>query len=235
MLRPAGMALVAILVAAPLFAAPSGRGLLGGKKPGADAAPDGETPAQSETRRRREIDELARQDVAQILRAQFGVDVDWRASSLEKLWEMRLRAAKAAELRTKHGVTVDWRRFSWDQLENMRLGIVRFQQQPRGADGLVPLGSMRATPGREVVGDPDSLIRPTFTGRVEQAGARRSRDADDVIRPTFAARRATVGPRNDPDALLPPTFAPLSRLHIGGARLPADPDALIDIALSARR
>src|SRR5262245_45099003 len=64
-------------------------------------------------RRRREVDELQRQDVAAAL-GQMGIAVDWRTTSLEQLLDMRLRAAKAAELRARFGIAVDWRRYSWE-------------------------------------------------------------------------------------------------------------------------
>jgi hypothetical protein len=126
--------------------------------PASAAASSGAPIAGSlESQRRRDLEDLQRQDVARTLlrfglsvdwqehklaeltdwrdrvevasalRADLGVEVDWRTMTLAELNDIRLRAAKSAELANALGATVDWRRYSWRQLEEIRRAIAKIQ------------------------------------------------------------------------------------------------------------
>ena len=165
----------------------------------------------TEARRREEIDALQRQDIADALKKHFNIDVDWRTTPLDKLIDIRVRAAKAADLQPRLGVSVDWQRYSWIELEALRRTLLSFEQLPQrgGPDRATPAtpqtsaavaaagGERRmrwcgrpsrcrqpARAGRST--DPDGIISPTFTGRSEAPAE--TRDPDGVIRPTFAVR-----------------------------------------------
>jgi len=225
--------------AAPAVAAPPA----GGARPAARTTAADPRPAETDARRREEIDALQRQDVAEALKKHFNIDVDWRKTPLDRLLDIRLRAAKAAELQQRLGVSVDWQRYSWIELEALRRTLISFERyrdehaQPvaaaparqdlrpvaGGDDGLVrPTFKGRPAPprgGRS--GDPDGIIRPTFGGRAEAPAA--ATDPDGVIRPTFAVRPRWSSFGADPDGLIAPTFVPLRRVSTLG-----DTDGLID-------
>ena len=134
-------------------------------------------------------------DAAYALRAQYAVDVDWRVTSLRDLTDMRLRAAKAAELSSLYGVRVDWRGYSWAALEGLRRSVV---------------GLRAANPVR--THDADALAFPGSAGRPRRPGPT-PKDPDAIIEPTFAFDTPLVWSRpfgqrgkSDPDAILIPTF-----------------------------
>ena len=220
--------LVAGVWATPALAAPPGKG----QATAAPAPPAPRArPGESETRRRDEVDALQRQDVAEALKRHHNIDVDWRATPLDRLIDIRVRAAKAAELQERLGVTVDWQMYSWIELEALRRTLLSFERYrgegapttavaaaaPRApepsrapADGLVKptfKGRPAAAGGRST--DPDAIIRPTFNGRAEAPAI--ARDPDGVIRPTFAARPRWSATGIDADGLIAPTFAPFRR------------------------
>ena len=187
--------------------------------------PAGDTLA----RRRREVDELQRQDVAAAL-AQLGVAVDWRTTSLEQLLDMRLRAAKAAELRARYGITVDWRRYSWERLEGVRRTLAGMEAPaapaPRRAGGGddVMRPTFAARPARRsTAGDPDAVLTPTFAAHPAPPPVVWG-DPDAVLSPTFASRLRWPTPGQDPDGLISPTFAAVRRAP---GHASSDPDALI--------
>jgi hypothetical protein len=224
---------------APARAAPYGAGRQEAQAPPADGR--GPRSAEVEARRREEIDALQRQDVADALKKHFNITVDWRTTPLDKLIDIRVRAAKAAELQQRLGVSVDWQRFSWIELEALRRTLISIEGGPDGHvetaaaaplvsqplpppsdDGLVRptfKGRPAGKGGRST--DPDGVIRPTFTGRV--AAPSEARDPDGVIRPTFAVRPKWSSAGADPDGLITPTFAPMRRFAPIG-----DADDLID-------
>ena len=193
---------------------------------------------EADVQRRDELDAVQRQDVADALRLHFGITVDWRTTPLDRLLDIRLRAAKAADLQAKLGVVVDWQRYSWVELEALRRTLLSFESgaqrnqplPPPSADALVQpkFKPMPARPDARTLrpSDPDAIIRPTFATRPEPRY--RSGDPDAVIRPTFAARTATALARTpgtvDPDGLITPTFAPRRRFVPAAIR---DPDDLI--------
>ncbi len=197
--------------------------------PSAGPAADRETAGQVAARRRSELDELQRQDVAAAL-VQLGVGVDWRALSLEQLLDIRLRIAKVAELRTRFGIAVDWRRYNWDQLEGVRralAGLEAPRAAPRSAANdpdavLAPTFAGRRTPAT-VAGDPDAVLAPTFTAR--RAPPAVAGDPDAVLAPTFAARLRPPRGSQDPDGLMAPTFSPVRRALATSRG--DDPDALL--------
>src|SRR5215831_11202622 len=90
--------------------------------------PAGPRPAETEARRRDEVDAAQRQDVAEALKKHFNIDVDWRTTSLDRLVDIRVRAAKAAELQARLGVSVDWQRYSWIELEALRRTLISFEK-----------------------------------------------------------------------------------------------------------
>jgi hypothetical protein len=199
-------------------------------------------PGEKGVKRRDEIDTRQRQDAAEALKKHFNIDVDWRTTPLERLVDIRARAAKAAELQLRLGVSVDWQRYSWIELEALRRTLISFEhyrdqyRAPVGAaatalpeqvpdpadDGLVsPTFKDRPAtrPGRDV--DPDGIIRPTFTGRWTAPIV--ASDPDGVIRPTFLVRPRWSSVVADPDGLIAPTFVPVRRLSLGGADDLMDP------------
>ena len=96
----------------------------------------GARPADTEARRRDEIDALQRQDAADALKRHYNIDVDWRQTPLDRLIDIRVRAAKAADLQQRLGVSVDWQRYSWIELEALRRTLLSFEDY-RNADGPV--------------------------------------------------------------------------------------------------
>ena len=70
-------------------------------------------------------------------------------------------------------------------------------------------------------GDPDGILRPTFSGRTGASTV--ASDPDGVIRPTFSVRPRWSAFAADPDGLIAPTFVPYRRLSSLG-----DADDLID-------
>jgi hypothetical protein len=135
------------------------------RRPAAPGASFGaQAQAQSEALRRRDIDDMRRQDAAaalgrlgtpvawqehalrelqdwrmraeaaEALRTEHGVTVDWRQLSLDRLLDMRVRAAKAAEISAAFGVAVDWQLWSWVELEAMRRTLERMGGRSVGAD-----------------------------------------------------------------------------------------------------
>jgi hypothetical protein len=208
-------------------------------------------PAETDARRRDEIDSLQRQDAAEALKKHFNIDVDWRTTPLDRLVDIRVRAAKAAELQQRLGVSVDWERYTWIELEALRRTLISFEayrdQQggsiaaapPRpvaapvgappsrsvpalGNDGLVQPTFKAGTPPRPGRSpDPDGILRPTFTGRFGTPAA--AADPDGVIRPTFGTRPRWSAFGGDPDGLIAPTFTTYRRLSSVG-----DADDLID-------
>jgi hypothetical protein len=200
-------------------------------------------PGETDARRREEADLAQRQDAAEALKKHFNIEMDWQTTPLERLLDVRVRAAKAAELQQRLGVTVDWQRYSWIELEALRRTLLSFERyrdeqaptagsSPRGRrqppshdDGLVP-PTFKEQPatrlGRST--DPDGIIRPTFTGHATAPTV--ATDPDGVIRPTFAGRPRWSAFAGDPDGLIAPTFVPARRLSsLGDA---ADADGLID-------
>lgn len=202
-------------------------------------------PGETDARRREEADLAQRQDAAEALKKHFNIEMDWQTTPLDRLLDVRVRAAKAAELQQRLGVTVDWQRYSWIELEALRRTLLSFEryrdehaptavagsppkgrpQPPSYDDGLVPptFKEQAATRlGRST--DPDGIIRPTFTGHA--AAPTVATDPDGVIRPTFAGRPRWSAFAADPDGLIAPTFVPARRLSsLGDA---ADADGLID-------
>ena len=98
------------------------------RRPAAPAAARPGRPAETDARRRDEIDSLQRQDAAEALKKHFNIDVDWRATPLDRLVDIRVRAAKAAELQQRLGVSVEWQRYSWIELEALRRTLISFEQ-----------------------------------------------------------------------------------------------------------
>jgi len=237
------VAVLAAALAPRAQAAPPG----GGRQPGPRAAAAGARPADAAARRREEIDAVQRQDVAEALKKHFNIDVDWRTTSLDKLIDIRVRAAKAADLQARLGVSVEWQHYSWIELEALRRTLLSFEQYrngeapadpasvtaqpfvptpasppPGSANELVrPTFKVRAAgrPGRP--NDPDGIIRPNFTMRTEARAE--TRDPDGVIRPTFAVRPRSSSAGADPDGLITPTFLPVRRFAPIG-----DADDLMD-------
>src|SRR3954471_20486369 len=84
-------------------------------------------PGENDGRRRDEIDALQRQDAAEALKKHFNIEVDWRTTPLDRLVDIRVRAAKAAELQQRLGVSVDWERYTWIELEALRRTLISFE------------------------------------------------------------------------------------------------------------
>lgn len=221
------------LIAAVLVTVTGGVAMAGptSNGPGGASAASGTVNRQragqpSPAQRRRERDDLRRQDLAgelaglglvvqwqnhtladladwrdriqaaNALRAQHGVQVDWRFSSLENLTDMRLRAGKAAQLAIAYGVHVDWRRYTWQALEALRRQIGRLPAD----DPEAPLYP------------DDGLAMPGVTRR-RLARSFRPHDPDAILAPTFAfetplawARASSQRGNTDPDAILVPRF-----------------------------
>src|SRR5262245_58829055 len=96
------------------------------------AAAPGPRSAEAEARRRDEADALQRQDIADALRRLYNSDVDWRTTPLDRLIDIRVRAARAADLQERLGVSVDWRRYSWIELEALRRTLMSFEGERSG-------------------------------------------------------------------------------------------------------
>src|SRR6185436_19933843 len=122
------VAVLAVVQAPRARAAPPGAGL----QPGPRAAAAGARPADAQARRRDEIDAVQRQDAAEALKKHFNIDVDWRTTPLDKLIDIRVRAAKAADLQARLGVSVEWQRYSWIELEALRRTLLSFEQYRNG-------------------------------------------------------------------------------------------------------
>ena len=164
-------------------------------------------PGDIEARRRDEIDALQRQDVADALKRRFNIDVDWRTTPLDRLVDIRVRAAKAAELQQRLGVSVDWQRYSWIELEALRRTLLNFEQY---RDEQTPppsavAGGRAPEPPPHPSARTDDLISPTFKTQPVARGGQRA-DPDGVIRPTFAVRPAMPVVARDPDGVMRPTF-----------------------------
>ena len=236
--------LAAALFAAAIWAPPALAAPPGAGRRAPAAAAGGARAGDTEARRREEIDALQRQDAADALKRYHNITVDWRTTPLDKLIDIRVRAAKAADLQQRLGVSVDWQRYSWIELEALRRTLLSFEEYRKaeppgvapaaqavpppapGHDTLVrPTFKERPAPagGRATAADPDGVMRPTFT----RADARtETRDPDGVIRPTFAGRPRWSSVGADPDGLIAPTFAPTRRFAAIG-----DADDLIDPTL----
>jgi hypothetical protein len=192
------------------------------KAKAAPATAAGDRSAAMDARRRAEQDTLARQDAALAL-ARLGVAVDWRTLPLEKLVDMRMRAAKAAELRTDFDVIVDWRNHSWSELEAMREMLARFQRSANAAAAHGRQPAPAAVPPASPEGGDDDVMRPTFAWRPRPEHA--SADPDGVIAPTFSWRPVAHRGPADPEDVITPTFAPFRRRIRG---VSSDPDDLIE-------
>jgi len=189
--------------APPVLAAPPAAG-----KRVASPAPlaAGVRPGEIEARRRTEMDALQRQDAADALKRLFHIDIDWRKTPLDKIIDIRVRAAKAADLQERLGVTVDWQRYSWIELEALRRTLLSFEQY-RNSDA-----TAAAPPPREALppSGADALVQPTFSAKgrpVARGGAGRSTDPDGIISPTFTGRAEAPIAARDPDGVIRPTFA----------------------------
>jgi hypothetical protein len=189
------------------------------------------------------VDALQRQDAAEALKRHFNIDVDWRTTPLDRLIDMRVRAAKAAELQERLGVTVDWHLTAGFELERSggrcsassstaARGRRRGRRaSPSGAAAgrrrrrlVQPTFKGRPVPGRWRSTDPDGIIRPTFSGRPEpSASARAIRTASSgrPLRPGRAGPSGSV----DPDGLIAPTFRRPAVRADRRRRRPDAPDA----------
>lgn len=173
-----------------------------------------------EAHRRRELDDLRREDVAAqlallgvatrwqehplaelidwrdrieaavTLRVQHHVNVDWRMTSLRDLLDMRLRAAKAAELAKDYGIHVDWQRMSWSAMEKIRRGQASLDRATRST------AAAKAAVSRP---DPDGLATPDFSRKSQRFNEQRfagpSKDPDAIIEPTFALNASLLWSR----------------------------------------
>jgi hypothetical protein len=199
-----------------------------------DKSPNDPRAAGSFAQRRRELDDMRREDVAAqlallgvslkwqdytladlidwrdridaavTLRVQFRVDVDWKVTSLRDLTDMRLRAAKASDLSGAYGVRVDWRRYSWVALESLRRQMAKLS--PVRSE--TPLAA-------------DGLARPGFSAHYKHLGTR-PKDPDAIIEPMFAfdtplfwSRPSNRRGKSDPDAILVPTFVTVPSPPLG--------------------
>ena len=138
---------------------------------------------------------LQRQDVAEALKKHFNIDVDWRTTPLDKLIDIRVRAAKAADLQARLGVSVEWQRYSWIELEALRRTLLSFEQY-RNAD----------TPGRHRAGDgatvraaaaPSPTDERAGAADVQGAGRRPGRAVDAIPTPS-SDPISPGGPRRPP-------------------------------------
>ena len=235
---------VSPVLVSPVVAAPPGAV----RRSAPPAAARAGRPAETDARRRDEIDSLQRQDAAEALKKHFNIDVDWRTTPLDRLVDIRVRAAKAAELQQRLGVSVDWQHYSWIELEALRRTLISFEEYrdeqgrpvgaaparlasqpppgpprpgqapPAGSDGLVQ-PTFKGGARPTRSADPDGILRPTFSGRASAVAS----DPDGVIRPTFSVRPRWSAFAADPDGLIAPTFVPYRRLSSLG-----DADDLID-------
>jgi hypothetical protein len=210
------LAAAGALASAALAAPPGAAGGRVAPPPGTAGARPGET----EGRRRDEIEAAQRQDVAESLKKHFNIDIDWRTTPLDRLIDIRVRAAKAAELQQRLGVSVDWQRYNWIELEALRRTLLSFEHY-RGEHPDDAAPTAVAAPAPPTPPGDDGLVRPTFRDRPGVKG--RARDPDGVIRPTFSARPALPAVARDPDGVIRPTFAGRPRWSAGAA----DPDGLI--------
>jgi len=96
-------------------------------------------PSEADVQRRDELDAVQRQDVADALRARFGITVDWKTTPLDRLLDIRLRAAKAADLQARLAVSVDWQRYTWVELEALRRTLLSFENGSQRNQPLPPL------------------------------------------------------------------------------------------------
>ena len=126
-----------------LRAAGAGRAGGSGARDRRRRPPPAARPADTEARRREEIDALQRQDAADALKRHHNIDVDWRQTSLDRLIDIRVRAAKAADLQRRLGVSVDWQRYSWIELEALRRTLLSFEDY-RNADAIEPIAATAA-------------------------------------------------------------------------------------------
>ena len=189
-------------------------------------------PAETDARRRDEIDSLQRQDAAEALKKHFNIDVDWRATPLDRLVDIRVRAAKAAELQQRLGVSVDWQSYSWIELEALRRTLISFEQYRDQRGGPVGAAAARTasqsppgqapTAGQAPPAGGDGLVQPTFKGG-SPARLTRSADPDGILRPTFSGRAGASTVASDPDGVIRPTFSVRPRW----SAFAADPDGLI--------
>ena len=209
---------------APAWAAPPSR--VG--RPDAPAAAAVAHDGGAEARRRAEIDALERQDIADALKRRFDISVDWRTTSRERLIDMRVRAAKAAELQERLGVIVDWQRYSWIELEALRRTLMSFDRDhtergavERGVGQRDPAGEDASSAPSPLPPSDDGLVRPTFSGG-SVANTRRRSDPDGVLMPTFGRPPPRIDAR-DPDGIMRPTFTARPRWTLAGA----DPDGLM--------
>jgi len=190
-------------------------------------------PGESDGRRRDEIDALQRQDAAEALKKHFNIDVDWRTTPLDRLVDIRVRAAKAAELQERLGVSVDWQQYSWIELEALRRTLLSFERyrgdtpETTGAGPAAVAAGQQTQPQRARRAE-DGLVAPTFKGR-PAAPSGRPTDPDGVIRPTFAGRPAVSTVARDPDGVIRPTFAG----HPRWSAAVVDPDGLITPTFTA--
>ena len=192
-------------------------------------------PGALAARRRREVDELRRQDLSQALADEgivvrwqdhslaelpdwrdrieaaralhdrYATDVDWRAISLANLLDMRLRAAKAAELQDAYRIAIDWRGYSWTDLERLRASLAALHPAPPAAKV-----------ARIATWDADALA-PFDPSRPVPRVPMNLYDPDAIIEPRFAAEgwsavslRTGRSGRLDPDAILAPSFEKIS-------------------------
>ncbi len=192
-------------------------------------------------RRRREVDELRRQDLAQALAVQgipvrwqdhslaelvdwrdrieaaralhdqYATDVDWRAVSLSILLDMRLRAGKAEELRATYRIAIDWRAYTWGDLERLRVSLAALRPGPPLAD---------KPPHVDMAGWDADALAPFDPARPVARTPTNLYDPDAIIEPLFAAETwSTVSRRTgrlgrlDPDATLAPSFEKIP-LHL---------------------
>src|SRR5262245_18077996 len=126
-------ALSAAIGASRTLAAPAGA--KGGE--GAPRTAGRARPVDPEKRRREEIDALQRQDAAEALKRHFNIDVDWRTTPLDRLIDIRVRAAKAADLQARLGVSVEWQRYTWIELEALRRTLLSFEEYRNSDAGTV--------------------------------------------------------------------------------------------------
>jgi hypothetical protein len=225
MWRTAAVAALSLVAAATVQAqrsTPGGAAVPGPQTPAAQQpSVDQRKAAAAVAQRRRELEEIRRQDVvaalaklgvavdadrydlrtltdwrdrieaANALRASYRVDADWRATPLPALQEMRLRAAKATELSALYGVEVDWRRYTWRELEDLRRALARLRP-----DATPVMTRDRAGAGARVGAAP----APAALGGAAFG--------DGLVAPGTAGRPLKLGVRpRDPDAIIEPTFA----------------------------
>jgi hypothetical protein len=192
----------------------------------------------------------ARAEAAEALRAEANVTVDWRSQSLERLLDLRLRAARAADLHARFGVSVDWQRYSVAELDAMAKTMTTLRPRAVAAgprEPLLPPTSFGAPEPPPRGHDPDAVIQPTFSSRVNSRVNERDpdavirprfnaratvrpdeRDPDAVIRPRFAARPPVPAAGLSPDDLMSPSFSSFHRPPLDRAHRTSDPDDLID-------